>query len=91
MAPGSLLSGPSPSRSCCCVRNLDSAGASSDAVAHRVQLIERFIEFGKESRGLLAIDAVDRLLADGADKANELAEATLAKVYDAIGFLKAKS
>jgi tryptophanyl-tRNA synthetase len=34
---------------------------------------------------------LDRLLADGADKANELAEATLAKVYDAIGFLKAKS
>ena len=33
---------------------------------------------------------LDRLLADGADKANELAEATLAKVYDAIGFLKAK-
>lgn len=32
---------------------------------------------------------LDRLLADGADKANELAEATLAKVYDAIGFLKA--
>jgi tryptophanyl-tRNA synthetase len=34
---------------------------------------------------------LDRLLADGADKANELAEATLANVYDAIGFLKAKS
>ena len=34
---------------------------------------------------------LDRLLADGADKANELAEATLAKVYDAIGFLKAKN
>jgi tryptophanyl-tRNA synthetase len=33
---------------------------------------------------------LDRLLADGADKANELAEATLAKVYDAIGFLKAR-
>lgn len=32
---------------------------------------------------------LDRLLADGAEKANELAEATLAKVYDAIGFLKA--
>ena len=32
---------------------------------------------------------LDRLLADGADKANEVAEATLAKVYDAIGFLKA--
>lgn len=34
---------------------------------------------------------LDRLLADGAEKANELAEATLAKVYDAIGFLKATS
>ena len=34
---------------------------------------------------------LDRLLADGADKANELAEATLAKVYDALGFLKAKN
>jgi tryptophanyl-tRNA synthetase len=34
---------------------------------------------------------LDRLLADGADKANALAEATLAKVYDAIGFLKAKN
>ena len=33
---------------------------------------------------------LDRLLADGADKANELAEKTLASVYDAIGFLKAK-
>ena len=33
---------------------------------------------------------LDRLLADGADKANELAEATLAKVYDAIGFLRPK-
>jgi len=31
---------------------------------------------------------LDRLLANGADKANELAEETLAKVYDAIGFLK---
>ena len=34
---------------------------------------------------------LDRLLADGADKANALAEETLAKVYDAIGFLKAKN
>ncbi len=34
---------------------------------------------------------LDRLLADGADKANELAEATLANVYEAIGFLKAKN
>jgi tryptophanyl-tRNA synthetase len=33
---------------------------------------------------------LDRLLADGAEKANEQAEATLSKVYDAIGFLKAK-
>ena len=33
---------------------------------------------------------LDRLLADGADRANELAEATLSKVYEAIGFLKAK-
>ena len=33
---------------------------------------------------------LDRLLADGADKANSLAEETLAKVYDSIGFLKAK-
>jgi len=33
---------------------------------------------------------LDKLLADGADKANALAEETLAKVYDAIGFLKAK-
>ena len=33
---------------------------------------------------------LDRLLADGADRANALAEETLAKVYDAIGFLKAK-
>jgi tryptophanyl-tRNA synthetase len=33
---------------------------------------------------------LDRLLADGADKANEQAESTLAKVYDAIGFLKAR-
>jgi len=33
---------------------------------------------------------LDRLLADGAEKANALAEATLAKVYDAIGFLKAR-
>jgi tryptophanyl-tRNA synthetase len=32
---------------------------------------------------------LDRLLADGAEKANELAEATLAKVYEAIGFVKA--
>jgi tryptophanyl-tRNA synthetase len=34
---------------------------------------------------------LDRLLADGADKANELAEKTLASVYDAIGFLKPKA
>ena len=33
---------------------------------------------------------LDKLLADGADKANALAEETLTKVYDAIGFLKAK-
>ena len=33
---------------------------------------------------------LDKLLAEGADKANALAEETLAKVYDAIGFLKAK-
>jgi len=33
---------------------------------------------------------LDRLLADGAERANALAEETLAKVYDAIGFLKAK-
>jgi tryptophanyl-tRNA synthetase len=33
---------------------------------------------------------LDRLLADGADRANALAEDTLAKVYEAIGFLKAK-
>jgi tryptophanyl-tRNA synthetase len=33
---------------------------------------------------------LDRLLADGAGKANEIAEATLAKVYDAIGFLQAR-
>jgi tryptophanyl-tRNA synthetase len=33
---------------------------------------------------------LDRLLADGADRANALAEDTLAMVYDAIGFLKAK-
>jgi tryptophanyl-tRNA synthetase len=32
---------------------------------------------------------LDRLLADGAEKANEQAEATLAKVYEAIGFLRA--
>jgi tryptophanyl-tRNA synthetase len=32
---------------------------------------------------------LDRLLAEGAEKANEQAEATLSKVYDAIGFLKA--
>ena len=32
---------------------------------------------------------LDLLLANGAERANELAEATLAKVYDAIGFLKA--
>ncbi|MEY2694061.1 MAG: tryptophan--tRNA ligase [Actinomycetota bacterium] len=34
---------------------------------------------------------LDRLLAEGADRANALAEDTLAKVYDAIGFLKARS
>lgn len=34
---------------------------------------------------------LDRLLADGADKANELAQKTLASVYDAIGFLKPKA
>jgi tryptophanyl-tRNA synthetase len=34
---------------------------------------------------------LDRILADGADRANALAEDTLAKVYDAIGFLKARS
>ena len=33
---------------------------------------------------------LDRLLADGAARANALAEETLAKVYDAIGFLKPK-
>lgn len=33
---------------------------------------------------------LDRLLANGADRANELAEQTLAKVYEAIGFLKAR-
>jgi tryptophanyl-tRNA synthetase len=33
---------------------------------------------------------LDKLLADGAERANALAEDTLAKVYDAIGFLKAK-
>jgi tryptophanyl-tRNA synthetase len=33
---------------------------------------------------------LDRLLADGAEKANEQAEATLAKVYEAIGFLQAR-
>ena len=34
---------------------------------------------------------LDLLLADGADKANELAEKTLASVYDAVGFLKPKA
>ena len=34
---------------------------------------------------------LDKLLADGAERANALAEDTLAKVYDAIGFLKAKN
>ena len=33
---------------------------------------------------------LDRLLADGAERANALAEDTLAKVYDAIGLLKPK-
>ena len=33
---------------------------------------------------------LDRLLAKGADKANEVAEQTLAKVYDRIGFITAK-
>jgi tryptophanyl-tRNA synthetase len=31
---------------------------------------------------------LDRLLAIGAQKANEIAESTLAKVYDRIGFVK---
>ncbi|MEN9603464.1 MAG: tryptophan--tRNA ligase [Actinomycetota bacterium] len=33
---------------------------------------------------------LDKLLADGAERANALAEDTLAKVYEAIGFLKAR-
>ena len=57
----------------------------ADVVIARIEPIrERTQELMSDQNEL------DLLLADGADKANEQAESTLAKVYDAIGFLQAR-
>ena len=60
-------------------------GEVADVVVNAIEPIrERTQELMSDQNEL------DRLLADGADRANALAEDTLAKVYDAIGFLKAR-
>lgn len=61
-------------------------GEVADVVVNAIEPIrERTLELLSDQHEL------DRLLAEGADRANALAEDTLAKVYDAIGFLKARS
>ena len=58
-------------------------GEVADVVVNAIEPIrERTLELLSDQHEL------DRLLAEGADRANALAEDTLAKVYDAIGFLK---
>lgn len=52
-------------------------------------VIEHLRPIREQTMNLVADPAeLDRLLAIGAQKANEMAEATLAKVYDRIGFVK---
>jgi tryptophanyl-tRNA synthetase len=61
-------------------------GEVADVVVNAIEPIR------ERTQELLADqNELDRILADGADRANALAEDTLAKVYDAIGFLKAKN
>jgi tryptophanyl-tRNA synthetase len=60
----------------------DLKSAVADAVVAEFEPIRR------RTLELLADPAeLDRLLAVNADRANEIAEATLARVYDAVGFL----
>ncbi|MBJ7433983.1 MAG: tryptophan--tRNA ligase, partial [Microbacteriaceae bacterium] len=60
----------------------DLKGAVADAVVAEFEPIRR------RTLELLADPAeLDRLLAVNADRANEIAQATLARVYDAVGFL----
>ncbi len=61
-------------------------GEVADVVVNAIEPIR------ERTQELLADqNELDRILADGADRANALAEDTLAKVYDAIGFLKAQN
>lgn len=65
-------------------------GALKAAVADVV--ISALEPIRERTIGLLSDQTeLDQLLANGADRANELAEATLSNVYDAIGFLKPKN
>ena len=58
-------------------------GEVADVVVNAIEPIR------ERTQELLADqNELDRILADGADRANALAEDTLAKVYDAIGFLR---
>ena len=60
-------------------------GEVADVVVNAIEPIrERTLELLSDQHEL------DRLLAEGADRANAQAEETLAKVYEAIGFLKAR-
>lgn len=63
-------------------------GALKTGLAEVVE--ERFAPVRSRTEELLADPAeLDRLLARGAERANEVASATLARVYDAIGLLRA--
>ena len=60
-------------------------GEVADVVVNAIEPIrERTLELLSDQHEL------DRLLSEGADRANAQAEETLAKVYEAIGFLKAR-
>ena len=53
-------------------------------------VVEVFAPIRERTHELLSDPAeLDRLLASGAERAQEIAQTTLARVYDAVGFLKA--
>ena len=53
-------------------------------------VVEVFAPIRERTHELLSDPAeLDRLLAEGAERAQEIAQTTLARVYDAVGFLKA--
>lgn len=75
------------------IKDIENHFASSGYGTLKTELAEAVIEHLRPIRDktmdLVADPAeLDRLLAIGAQKANELAEKTLAKVYDRIGFVK---